>query len=81
MKTFSVTYHLHKHKKKSDDEGSEIGSDRREITENTPLLVYQCFDCGDLVTIHSVEDVFLATSSQLASESEKLYCNDCDVGY
>lgn len=78
MKWFSLTYRVNRHRNKKDEEGQEVGSDRQEITATTPFLAYKCADCGDLVTIHSVEDVFASTASQRSGENERLYCNDCD---
>jgi hypothetical protein len=50
------------------------------LGDKEAVLVFRCADCKALELLEGYEDVHLATGSQLAHESRKLYCAECEEG-
>jgi len=42
------------------------------------VLVFKCAECGKIDTVEGYEDVHSETGSQLAHETQKLYCYECE---
>ncbi len=48
------------------------------LADREAILVFKCAECGKVDTVEGYDDVHSATASQLAGETQKLYCYECE---